>query len=95
MKMMKITTEGTGATTSGSSATIAIPVDASGVRAEKVLVTVEGATYVLPGPSGATATTSSILVSHDAPLALDVMGLTHIAHLQLTAAQRITVTPIE
>ena len=95
MKMMKITTEGTGATTSGSSATIAIPADASGVRAEKVLVTVEGATYVLPGPSGATATASSILVSHDAPLALDVMGLTHIAHLQLTAAQRITVTPIE
>lgn len=95
MKMMKITTEGSGATTGGSSATIAIPNDSSGETATKVLITVEGATYVLPGPTGATATTSSIIVSHDAPLALDVMGLTHIAHLQLTAAQRITVTPIE
>jgi len=95
MKMMKITGEGSGATTGGSSATIAIPVDASGVKAEKVLITVEGATYVLPGLSGATATTSSIIVSHDEPLALDVLGLSHIAHLQLTAAQRITVTPID
>ena len=95
MKMMKITTEGTGATSAGTSATIAIPNDSSGERATKVLITVEGATYVLPGPSGATATTSSIIVSHNEPLVLEVHGLTHIAHLQLTAAQRITVTPIE
>ena len=95
MKMMKITTEGTGATTGGTSATIAIPNDSSGERATKVLVTVEGATYVLPGASTATATTSSIIVSHSAPLMVEAHGLTHIAHLQLTSAQRITVTPIE
>ena len=74
MKMMKITTEGTGATTAGTSATIAIPNDSSGERATKVLITVE---------------------SHNEPLVLEVHGLTHIAHIQLTAAQRITVTPIE
>lgn len=92
---MKITTAGAGATTSGSSATIAIPNNSVGEKANRVLITVEGATYVLPGLSGATATTASIIVSHSAPLILDVYGLTHIAHLQLTAAQVITVTPIE
>ena len=95
MRLMKITVEGTGATTGAASAVIALPVDASGVRAEKVLITVEGASYVLPGPSTAVATTESIIVSHSAPLVIDVRGLTHIAHLQLTAAQRITVTPVD
>jgi len=93
--MLKITTEGTGATTGGSSATIAIPNDASGNAARTVLVTVEGSTYILPGPSGATATTSSIIITPEKPMVFDVLGLTHIAHLQLTAAQRITVTPVE
>lgn len=95
MKMMKITVEGSGATTGAASATIAIPNDSSGERATKVLITVQGAAYVLPGASVVVATTSSIIVSHDAPLMLEVHGLTHIAHLQLTAAQAITVTPIE
>jgi len=93
MQALQITTEGTGATTSGSSATIAIPNDSSGNPARTVLVTVEASTYVLPGLSGATATTSSIIVEE--PMMFNVVGLTHIAHLQLTAAQRITVTPVE
>lgn len=93
--MMKITTVGTGATSGAASATITIPNDSSGSVARKVLITVEGSTYVLPGASGVTATTSSIIVNPESPLLLDVRGLTHIAHLQLTAAQRITVTPVE
>lgn len=93
--IIKITTEGTGATTANSSATIAIPNDSSGTRASTVLITVEGSTFVLPGASTAVATTSSIIVNLDSPLVLDVHGLTHIAHLELTAAQRITVTPVE
>lgn len=92
---MKILSEGTGATTAGTSATIAIPNNSAGDAARKVLITVEGATYVLPGSSSATATTSSVVVHPSSPLVLDVVGISHIAHLQLTAAQRITVTPIE
>lgn len=92
---MKIMAQGSGATSGAASATIAIPNDSTGAAAKKVLVTVQGSTYVLPGASTVTATTSSIIVSADSPLVLDVMGLTHIAHLQLTAAQRITVVPIE
>ena len=95
MKMIKITVEGTGGTTGAASAAIAVPVDASGVRAEKVLVTVEGSSYVLPGLSTVVATTESIIMSHDSPMMFDVRGLTHIAHLQLTAAQRITITPVD
>jgi hypothetical protein len=92
---MKITTNGSGATTGAASATIAIPNDSTGNKAKYVMITVQGATYVLPGPSGATATTSSMIVNADSPVVLDVQGLTHIAHLELTTGQRITVTPIE
>ena len=92
---MKITTEGTGGTTAGTSATIAIPNNSAGSKANKVLISVGGLTYVLPGPSGATATTSSIIVDSGSPLVLDVQAPTHIAHLQSTARQPLTATPIE
>lgn len=95
MNKLHITAEGSGATTGAASAVIAIPNNSSGEAARTVLITVEGSTYVLPGYSGSTATTSSIIVTPEAPLLVNVQGLTHIAHLQLTAAQRITVTPVE
>ena len=92
---MKIATNGAGATTGAASATIAIPNDSSGIRARSVMVSVQGATYVMAGNSSVTATTSSVIVNAGEPLELDVLGQTHIAHLQLTAAQRITVNAIE
>lgn len=95
MKPIKIAANGSSATTGASSATIAIPNDSSGVTAKTVLISVQGATYVLPGASGATATTASTIVTPEAPLLLDVTGHTHIAHIQLTAAQAIVVTPVE
>lgn len=94
MMPLQITTEGTGGVTGASSVAVAIPNDGSGNKARTVLVTVEGSTYVLPGLN-ATATTSSIIVTAEAPMLFNVVGLTHISHLQLTSAQRITVTPVE
>jgi hypothetical protein len=93
--MIKIASAGAGATTGASSATIAIPNDGSGSPANRVIVTVQGATYVTAGSSSATATTGDVIVNAGSPLVLDTHGQTHIAHLQLTAAQRITVTPVE
>jgi len=95
MQALQIHTNGTGGTSGATTAAIAIPVDSSGVKAQTVLVSVEGSTYVLPGITGVEATNASTIVNAGAPLLLNVMGLTHIAHLQLTAAQRITVTPVE
>ena len=95
MKMMKITVEGSAATTSGTSAVLAIPVDSSGVKAEKVFVTVSGLTFILPGYVGTVATTSSVIVDASSPILLDVMGLTHIAYLEGTAARIIVVTPVD
>jgi len=94
MEAMQITGEGTGVTSSGTSQAITIPNDSSGNKARTVLVTVEGSTYVLPG-IGATATTSSIIVSLSSPMVFNVVGLTTISVIQLTAAQRVTVTPVE
>lgn len=93
--MIKVIVDGASATTSGSSAVIAIPNDSAGNTAHKVRVSVGGNTYVLPGSSAATATTNSMIVTPEAPLLLDTRGITHIAHLQLTAAQQITVVPVE
>ena len=93
--MIKVITNGAGATTGSSSAVLAIPNDASGVKANKVMVTVGDLTFILPGSSAATATTSSILISPHAPMIFDVHGITHIAHLEAVAAQRITVVPVE
>ena len=93
--MIKIAANGSSATTGASSATIAIPNDSSGERAKAVLITVQGSTYVLPGSSSAAATTASTIVHPESPLLIDVTGHTHIAHIQLTAAQAIVVTPIE
>lgn len=95
MLPQKITVDGAGATTAAASATIAIPNDASGARAKRVIISVEGPTHVLPGLSTAVATTGSTIVNPSSPLMIDVYGLTHIAHLELTAAQEIVVTPLE
>lgn len=95
MKPIKIAANGSSATTGASSATIAIPNDSSGNRAKTVLISASGATYMLPGASGVTATTSSTIIPHNVHLLLDVTGHTHIAHLQLVAAQQIVVTPVE
>tara|TARA_Y100000310_G_scaffold345726_1_gene468881 strand:- start:3209 stop:3496 length:288 start_codon:yes stop_codon:yes gene_type:complete len=92
---MKVLNTGTGATTGAASAQIAIPNDSTGNAARTVAVAVSGTTYVQPGSSAVTATTGSMIATIGKPLILDVMGLTHIAHLELTAAQRITVTPLE
>lgn len=94
MKAMQIISEGAGVTSSGTSQAVTIPNDSTGARARTVLVSVEGSTYVLPGIS-ATATTSSIIVSLNAPMVFNVVGLTTISVLQLTAAQRVTITPVE
>lgn len=93
--MIKVIADGASATTGGSSAVIAIPNDSAGNPAHKVRVSVQGATYVLPGTSAAAATTASMIVTAEAPLLLDTRGITHIAHLQLTASQAITVVPVE
>lgn len=91
----KISVAGTGATTGAASASVAIPNDSSGNRAKYLLVTAQGSSYVLPGASGVTATTSSPIVNAGQALLLDVSGHTHIAHLQLTAGQRVVFTPVE
>jgi len=95
MSIIKLSSAGTGATTGASSATIAIPNDGSGSPASRVMVSVQGATYVMAGSSAATATTGSMIVNAGEPVILDTHGQTHVAHLQLTAAQRITVVPVE
>jgi len=95
MQTMQITTVGTGATTGAASAAITIPNDSSGNPARSVLVSVQGSTYVQPGITGLAATTGSMIVNPGYPVLLNVVGLDVVAHLQLTAAQRIVVTPVE
>jgi len=94
MTPIKIMAAGAAVTSSGSSQSITIPNDSTGNKAKTVLVTVEGLTYILPG-IGLTATAACTIASANAPLLLDVTGMTTIAVLQLTAAQIVTVNPVE
>lgn len=95
MKCMKISVEGVGATTSGTSARSAIPNDSTGNKAKYVLVCSGGTVFFLPGNSSVDATNSSPVVGADSPVLLDVSGHSHIAYLEGTTAARITITPVE
>ncbi len=92
----QIAAAGAGAAPGGVSAAVAIPNDASGNRARFVLISVSKSTYVRPGDSTVTAANTDLLVNPQAPVALNVNGQTHIAHLEAeVAAGRIVISPIE
>lgn len=86
---------GTQVTTGAASSAVAIPNAADGNRARFVRVSAKAGAYIQPGPSGATATTGSIYVNASEAVYLNVNGMTHIAHLQDTAATTVNITPIE
>ena len=92
---LKVVLEGTGFTSSSTSAATAIPVDSTGDTARSILVTAQGLTYIMPGSSAVAATNESIIIGAGEQIVLNVQGLTHVASLELTAAQRVTMTPVE
>lgn len=87
---------GTGAATGGTSVATEIPNASGGNKAEVVAVNVSVAAYVLPVQSGGSVTnTTGMIVNVGNPVILDVKGYFAIAHLQVAAAGRISITPVE
>jgi hypothetical protein len=86
-----------GAATSGSSTSTAIPNGADGNKARKVAVSVTLATYVLFGASGdsVTATTGLVLNPGDGLVVFHTDSHTHIHHLQVTSAGRISMMAVD
>lgn len=95
MHALSIGAAGASITTSGTSASAAIPNDASGTRARFVRVACTVAAYVKMGPSSVAATTSDILLNPEHQLVLQVGGATHIAAIQVASAGSVSVTPVE
>lgn len=86
---------GVGADTGAASVATALPNDANGTLARRVRVSVSVAAYVLPClVGGAVTNATGTIVNPETPLDLFVGGVTHIAHLQVASAGRITITPI-
>jgi hypothetical protein len=82
--------------TSGSSALLALPNASNGSPARRVLVqTVAGSCYVMPALTGGSVAAGAGLVVTTTPIALNVRGFTHLAHIQITGAQTLVVTPLE
>ena len=82
--------------TSASSQAIAIPTDSTGKPARRVSVSASQATYILPGYSTTTVSTSNgIVVSTAGPVHLDVGGLTHIAILQVQSTGQLSIAVVE
>jgi hypothetical protein len=84
------------ATTGASSAVLALPTASDGTVARRVLVqTVAGACYARPALAAGSVAAGTGLVITTTPIALNVRGNTHIAHIQITGAQTLVVTPLE
>ena len=84
------------ASTGGSSATLALPVSANTATARRVLVQmVAGSCYARPVQTGGTVAAGAGFVVTTIPVALNVRGFTHIAHIQIAGAQTLVVTPLE
>lgn len=84
------------ATTGAASAVLALPDASNGTEARRVLVqTVAGSCYILPSLSGGSVAAGGGLVITTTPIALNVRGFTHLAHIQITGAQMLVVTPLE
>lgn len=95
MGALGIVASGANITTSGTSARVAIPNDAAGVRARFVRVTCTVAAYVKPGNSAITAAAGDILLNPEHELVLAVGGVTHIAAIQVASAGVVNVVPVE
>lgn len=91
-----VTTAGASITTSGTSASAAIPVASDGNRPRYIRVAAINACYVKLGVSGVTATNTDILVQPaDAVLLQVPMGITHIAAIQDASAGKVNIVPLE
>lgn len=82
-------------TTAAISATVAIPVNAAGRAPKHVRLQSTGNCYVRAGTGATTCTVNDILLSPNNHLILNVMGFTHIAHLQELAGAKLNITPLE
>jgi len=97
MAIENITVVRTGGTiaTSGTSARIALPVDASGVVPKYVRLSATAACYVKLGDSGVTAAAGDLLIQPADALVVRAIGMTHVAAIQVAAAGVMQVSPIE
>lgn len=90
------TADGTGDNIDGSSDSVTIPNDASGVKAKFVHVSVSEDAYVLANAAGDTITTTNgiIVTPESGGIILDVTGYAKIYYLQVSTGGRICVKPV-
>lgn len=91
-----VTKTGSNITTSGTSASIAIPTASSGEIPRYVRLAATAAAYVKLGTSGVTATAGDLMVQPgDAVTVAVPRGLTNIAAIQDSTAGKVNVVPLE
>jgi len=95
---LKIVKNGIIVTTTASSASQAIPTNASGNTSNLIRVSCPNSTayaYVMPGNSSVVASTASIAIGGFGDILLDVSGCTHIAYIQGSASAILNIIPVE
>jgi hypothetical protein len=86
---------GAAITTSGTSARVAVPNASNGVRPRYVRIAASAAALVRTGDSSVTAVTTDTLVQPGDPVILALLGDTHVAAIQLSAAGTVQVQPLD
>lgn len=95
-KPLRISADASNVSTGASSAAAAIPDNANGETPEYVLLACSGDAYFKPGQSGVSVTPlNGTLITSASPMILHVKGQTHIAHLQRSTSQALSITPLE
>lgn len=92
---LSIRNTGVNITTSGVSASSALPTNSSLTAARYILVTATVAAHVRIGLVGLTAVATDVLIPAGQSLLLDCSGATHIAAIQDAAGGVVNVAPLE
>lgn len=93
---LTVTAVGASFSTSGTSASVAIPNASDGNKPRFIRVAARNECYVKLGTSGVAATANDILVQPADSVILSVpLGITHIAGIQGAAAGLVNVVPLE
>lgn len=92
---MNVNATGVQVIAGGTTARVALPVNAAGKTPKHVRIQCTGNAYIRPGDTNVNCTVNDVLISPNYDVYMAVGGFTHMAYLQEFTAAKINITPLE